>query len=125
LKPGRKYCTVGRLGHEFGWKYQDVVARYVWSGLHTKLSLIKFAGSRRGGRSRAPHTTSARRLPGGTSPRPRRRPRLTMRSSSSSLSTDTRVWPRHGMGSQAVDNMGRRESTGLMECSTNNIFSTI
>merc|ERR1712071_234033 len=27
LKPGRKYCTVGRLGHEFGWKYQDVVAR--------------------------------------------------------------------------------------------------
>lgn len=29
LKPGRKYCTVGRLGHEFGWKYQDVVKRYV------------------------------------------------------------------------------------------------
>lgn len=29
LKPGRKYCTVGRLGHEFGWKYQDVVSRYV------------------------------------------------------------------------------------------------
>ena len=29
LKPGRKYCTVGRLGHEFGWKYQDVVARSV------------------------------------------------------------------------------------------------
>jgi len=29
LKPGRKYCTVGRLGHEFGWKYRDVVARYV------------------------------------------------------------------------------------------------
>jgi len=28
LKPGRKYCTVGRVGHEFGWKYQDVVARY-------------------------------------------------------------------------------------------------
>ena len=27
LQPGRKYCTVGRLGHEFGWKYQDVVAR--------------------------------------------------------------------------------------------------
>ncbi|KAF2091943.1 AMP dependent synthetase and ligase [Saccharata proteae CBS 121410] len=27
LKPGRKYCTVGRLSHEFGWKYQDVVAR--------------------------------------------------------------------------------------------------
>ena len=28
LKPGRKYCTVGRLSHEYGWKYQDVVARY-------------------------------------------------------------------------------------------------
>ncbi|KAL9614686.1 MAG: hypothetical protein Q9167_000815 [Letrouitia subvulpina] len=27
LKPGRKYCTVGRLSHEHGWKYQDVVAR--------------------------------------------------------------------------------------------------
>ena len=31
LKPGRKYCTVGRLGHEFGWKYRDVVERYVVS----------------------------------------------------------------------------------------------
>lgn len=31
LKPGRKYCTVGRLGQEFGWKYQDVVARCVLS----------------------------------------------------------------------------------------------
>ena len=29
LKPGRKYCTVGRLSHEVGWKYQDVVARFV------------------------------------------------------------------------------------------------
>ncbi|KAK5947083.1 60S ribosomal protein L16A [Knufia obscura] len=27
LKPGRKFCTVGRLSHEVGWKYQDVVAR--------------------------------------------------------------------------------------------------
>lgn len=27
LQPGRKYCTVGRLSHENGWKYQDVVAR--------------------------------------------------------------------------------------------------
>ncbi|KAL3710356.1 60S ribosomal protein L16A, partial [Talaromyces marneffei ATCC 18224] len=27
LKPGRKYCTVGRLSHEVGWKYQDVVSR--------------------------------------------------------------------------------------------------
>jgi len=27
LKPGRKFCTVGRLSSEFGWKYQDVVSR--------------------------------------------------------------------------------------------------
>jgi len=27
LQPGRKYCTVGRLSQENGWKYQDVVAR--------------------------------------------------------------------------------------------------
>lgn len=32
LQPGRKYCTVGRLSHEVGWKYQDVVARYVYTG---------------------------------------------------------------------------------------------
>jgi large subunit ribosomal protein L13Ae len=31
LRPGRKYCTVGRLSHEVGWKYQDVVSRYVAS----------------------------------------------------------------------------------------------
>jgi len=31
LQQGRKYCTVGRLGHEFGWKYQDVVARFVFT----------------------------------------------------------------------------------------------
>lgn len=31
LKPGRKYCTVGRLGHEFGWKYRDVVEKYVYT----------------------------------------------------------------------------------------------
>ena len=29
LKPGRKYCTVGRLSHEVGWKYKDVVERLV------------------------------------------------------------------------------------------------
>merc|ERR1712000_404102 len=26
LKHGRRYCTLGRLGHEVGWKYQDIVA---------------------------------------------------------------------------------------------------
>ena len=30
LQPGRKFCTVGRLSHEVGWKYQDVVERYVF-----------------------------------------------------------------------------------------------
>lgn len=38
LKPGRKYCTVGRLGHEFGWKYQDVVSRYVYNGVWLALA---------------------------------------------------------------------------------------
>jgi len=27
LKPGRKYCSVKRLSHEFGWQYKDVVDR--------------------------------------------------------------------------------------------------
>lgn len=26
LKPGRRFCTLGRLSHEVGWKYQAVVA---------------------------------------------------------------------------------------------------
>lgn len=26
LKPGRAYCLLGRLSHEVGWKYKDVVA---------------------------------------------------------------------------------------------------
>merc|ERR1711994_1099384 len=25
LKPGRKYCSLGRLSHETGWKYQEIV----------------------------------------------------------------------------------------------------
>merc|ERR1712179_387877 len=25
LKPGRKFCSLGRLSHDVGWKYQDVV----------------------------------------------------------------------------------------------------
>lgn len=27
LKPGRKYCTLKRISHEFGWGYKDVVDR--------------------------------------------------------------------------------------------------
>merc|ERR1711978_329833 len=26
LKSGRKFCSLGRLGHEVGWKYQDIVS---------------------------------------------------------------------------------------------------
>merc|ERR1719507_2309275 len=26
LKHGRRFCSLGRLGHEVGWKYQDIVA---------------------------------------------------------------------------------------------------
>merc|ERR1712077_119095 len=25
LKPGRKYCSLGRLSHDVGWKYQDII----------------------------------------------------------------------------------------------------
>jgi large subunit ribosomal protein L13Ae len=39
LRPGRKYCTVGRLSHEVGWKYQDVVSRYV-SIYHILLGVV-------------------------------------------------------------------------------------
>lgn len=40
LKPGRKYCTVGRLSHEVGWKYQDVVARFVALYTHIFKALL-------------------------------------------------------------------------------------
>merc|ERR1712098_1006193 len=26
LKHGRRFCSLGRLGHEVGWKYQDIIA---------------------------------------------------------------------------------------------------
>ena len=44
LKPGRKYCTVGRLSHEVGWKYKDVVARYVYPSWPKKIALFLLAG---------------------------------------------------------------------------------
>merc|ERR1711878_124761 len=25
VKPGRKFCSLGRLSHDVGWKYQDVI----------------------------------------------------------------------------------------------------
>ena len=27
LKPGRRFCTLGRLSHEVGWKYQDILGK--------------------------------------------------------------------------------------------------
>jgi hypothetical protein len=91
LKPGRKYCSVGRLGHEFGWKYQDVVARYV-DTIPTNASMDAnwYTVSKSAGRSRVPHTTSARRPSAGRWLRPRRRPTSTERPRSTSPPSDTR-----------------------------------
>jgi hypothetical protein len=107
LKPGRKYCTVGRLGHEFGWKYQDVVARYVqfiWKlGFRQTLTSTVL---RSAGRSRVPHTTSARRLLRGSWLRPRRPRTLTARPRRSSLPSATRC--RQLMNCVGVCNVVRR-----------------
>jgi hypothetical protein len=91
LKPGRKFCTVGRLSHEVGWKYQDVVARWVpmYKKYHA-MTLTVAADSRRDGKLRVLHTTSARRPPGDSLRRQRRRPTLTTRSRASLRSTVTR-----------------------------------
>lgn len=75
LKPGRKYCTVGRLGHEFGWKYQDVVARFVTLDVLVKVNTNRNADWKRGERLRAPPTTSARRRPASRSVKQQRPPR--------------------------------------------------
>lgn len=106
LKPGRKYCTVGRLGHEFGWKYQDVVARYVISHCGQVVILTSIAVLRSAGKSRVPHTTSARRPPGGSWPRPRRPRPSTARLRSTSPRSDTRR--RQLMNSVGVGNVVRR-----------------
>ena len=91
LKPGRKYCTVGRLGHEFGWKYQDVVSRYVEMFLSSiKCMLTSNVVLRSAGKLRVPHTMSARRPPAGSWPRPRRPPTLMARPRSSSSPSATR-----------------------------------
>jgi hypothetical protein len=88
LKPGRKYCTVGRLAHEVGWKYQDVVAKYV-TGARVEIDghftdRGHSTDSRREERSRAPHTTSERRPHEDSLPK-HRRPLQTARRS--------RHWP--------------------------------
>lgn len=90
LQPGRKYCTVGRVGHEFGWKYQDVVARFVDLSPHFWLKLTILLGWKRGEKSNPRRTTSARRLPGDSLQRPRRAQRWTRRPRSSLLRMATR-----------------------------------
>lgn len=106
LKPGRKYCTVGRLSHEVGWKYQDVVARSVKLEMQDmkELELTKSTDSRRDGRLREPHTTNARRPHVDNSPTPRRAPRLTTRPRSSWLSSATRQ--HHGVHYFAIVTSG-------------------
>ena len=103
LKPGRKYCTVGRLSHEVGWKYKDVVERYVdifrmlnaplRSNIHSVRSLADMLSIdwKSEERSRGLHTTNGRRQRGGNYPRHKRmrrwtiRPRLSLLSSATSL----------------------------------------
>jgi hypothetical protein len=83
LKPGRKYCTVGRLSHEVGWKYQDVVARLVALDMYSEAGTDIGIDLRRDGRLRVPHITHARRPPENTYPKPTRARRLTTRPRSS------------------------------------------
>jgi large subunit ribosomal protein L13Ae len=40
LKPGRKWCKLGRLSHEVGWKYQSVVETYVQISLGLPWRLV-------------------------------------------------------------------------------------
>jgi ribosomal protein uL13 len=106
LRPGRKYCTVGRLSHEVGWKYQDVVSRYVaFHHFHPDWSMVywiemilttHFTDLRSAGRLRARLTTSARRPLAVTSPRRSRVRTLTARPRASSLSSATRYLIKSG-----------------------------
>lgn len=85
LKPGRKYCTVGRLSHEVGWKYQDVVARYAPPGLINMGQFLRprpkevandlVADWRRGEKSKVLRTTNERRRLGDSSQKRERMPR--------------------------------------------------
>lgn len=101
LKPGRKYCTVGRLSHEVGWKYKDVVERYVdvfrnsnvplWANGYSVWSLADLLSIdwRSGERSRGRHTMSERRQRGGNYRRRKRTRKWMTRPKLSSLSSAT------------------------------------
>lgn len=103
LKPGRKYCTVGRLGHEFGWKYQDVVSRYVFSfPLLVNGVLTPNLVSRSEGKPTVLLTTSARSRRASSLHRPRRTRRWIPRSQSSLPSTATRRLGTKGMDGRAM-----------------------
>jgi hypothetical protein len=91
LRPGRKYCSVGRIAHEFGWKHQDVVARSVSRGIADAHVSNLTIDSRSGGRSRVPHTTSGRRLCSSISWMLRRVHRSTPKRRSSLRNTATRL----------------------------------
>ena len=96
LKPGRKFCTVGRLSHEVGWKYQDVVARWVTIREDMLTGMLTISTDlRRDGKSRARRTTRERRLLGDNLRRLRRPPTLTIRSRAS--------WP--SMATRCVDGL--------------------
>lgn len=113
LKPGRKYCTVGRLSHEVGWKYKDVVERYVDifrssnAFLRANVPLVRSLADillkdwRSGEKSKGLHTTSERRLRGDNYQRRRRTQRLMKRPKLSLLSLATSL-------SMAVQGLRRR-----------------
>lgn len=85
IKPGRKYCTVGRLSHEVGWKYQDVVSRFVSRYWIARQRMLMHSDLRSGERSRVLPTTSASGLLGNSSLRPRSLPPCLRRRRPSSL----------------------------------------
>jgi len=109
LKPGRKYCTVGRLSHEVGWKYQDVVAKCVVMGFcaivsrqgptpaspyePTSTDANFILGWRSGEKRRVPHITNARRRPSDSFHRRRRAQRSTRRRRRPSRLMATKLQP--------------------------------
>jgi hypothetical protein len=115
LRPGRKYCSVGRIAHEFGWKHQDVVERSVCATWQSHVS-NPATGSRSGERSRARHTMSARRWCASISRRLRSLRRSTPRRRSSLRNTVIRLAmePMYFLASGAIQRgERRRNSTGF------------